>query len=431
MPLGSQQPHWSVWVMGLLIFVAPVAAPREAYALQYALWLTIFFVVLLAPPKVSVKRVLCSPLGLLILVFLVIAAIQLLPLPLSWLEVISPYSASSYQAAANDIAFAPITLDSTATWGVLHICFLLLTMTWWGIDYLKSACNLRVIEYAVIISASAQAVLGTLMVVTGLELGAHLQAKEAYIGSATGTFVNRSIFALYLNLGIATCLKLLFFSKLRPSGHALLAIRLAMVVLVVGVTMSHSRAAALGFIGVMAVAFIGLILRQRKRTNEKPWGLLLLLASVVVIDLLVVSQWYGLEKLASRASSTSIEAEQRDDIVQLLFEDYRLRDMPLGIGLGAFEAYYPQIESIYSNGRYVRAHSDVAELGISLGFAAVIIVVLVTRVVAVGNFATILLVSAMAPHMLLDFAVSHWLICFVVITLLPIAHNNQLKVWKQ
>lgn len=429
MPTASQRkPHWSVWVMGILILVAPIAAPRDAYVLQYALWFTVFVVVWVAAPQVSAKSVLHSPLGFLLSVFLVLAAMQLLPLPLSWLRVISPYSATSYQAAASEIAFAHITLDPTATWGVLHVCLLLLAVVWWGLGYLKSARSLRVIEYAVIISASAQAVWGTLMVVTGFEIGANLQAKEAYIGSATGTFVNRSIFALYLNLGMATCLKLLFFSKFRPSGYALLAMRLAMVTLVVGVTISHSRAAALGFIGVMAVTFVGLIVRQRMHSKGNLTGLLLLFASIVVVDLFVVSKWYGLEKLANRAAATSVEAEQRDDIAQLLWDEYQLKAMPLGVGIGSFEAYYPSIESGYLTGRYVRAHSDIFELVALLGVAAIVVALFIGRLAITGPFASVLLFAAMVPHILLDFSASHWLICLVVILLLPNVRSKQGRI---
>lgn len=422
---SPQKSHWSIWVMGMLIVVAPIAAPRDAYVLQYAFWFAVFVVVLTAVPQVNARNILYSPFGFLLLVFLAVAAIQLLPLPISLLEIVSPYSASSYQAAANYIGFAPITLDPTATWGGVRTCLLLLAVVWWGLGYLKSARNLRVIEYAVIMSAAVQAVLGTISVLAGLEVGAYLQAKEAYIGSATGTFVNRSIFALYLNLGIATCLKLLFFSKLRPSGYALLATRLAMVVLVVGVTMSHSRAAALGFIGVMAVAWIGLIVRQRMYSRVKLTGLLLLLVSIVVVDLFVVSKWYGLEKLANRAAATSVEAEQRDDIAQLLWDEYQLEAMPLGVGMGAFEAYYPSIERRYLTGRYIRAHSDIFELVALLGVVTIVVAVLIGRLAITGSFATVLLFAAMVPHVLLDFAASHWVICLVVIAQLPNTHSKK------
>ena len=422
---SDTKPHWSVWGVVGLTLVAPVAAPREAYVAQYTVWLALLLMVVFSPPRVSVKNLLLSPMGGVLLAFMAIAAIQLIPFPLSLLRVLSPYSAERYQVAAVDIHFAPITLDPTATWEVLHVCIFLATVAWWGMGYLKSERNLRLIEYAFIVSATAQAVIGTLMVVTNFEIGAYFQAKEAYIGSATGTFVNRSMFGLYLNLGIAVCIRILFFSALRPSGYLQLATRLAMVILVIGVTMSHSRAAALGFLCVLAVALVGLVLRRSGGANKSPRALLVLLASVVVVDLFVVSQWFGLEKLAVRAMSTSIEQEQRDDVAQLILAEYSPRTMPLGIGLGAFEAYYPQIESTYSNGRYVRAHSDVAELGLSLGLPALIILVLVARLVLNGNVSTTLLVSVMVPHVLLDFAVSNWLICFVLIALLPVESSNQ------
>ncbi|MDD9892032.1 MAG: hypothetical protein OXT49_00780, partial [Gammaproteobacteria bacterium] len=134
---------------------------------------------------------------------------------------------------------------------------------------------------------------------------------------------------------------------------------------------------------------------------------------------LLVSKWYGLEKLADRASKTSMQVEQRDDIVKTLLREYSVTQAPLGFGIGAFEAIYPRLEGQYNRGRYVRAHSDVVEAFVSMGLLTLPIVVFGMWAFVANGVQGALLAAAIFPHVLVDFAASHWLIWMVIILLLP------------
>lgn len=412
--------NYLVVAFGVLILLAPIAAPREAYVLKYLVWSGLIGLSYLAIWKGLAKSWIRSPITLAVIWLIFAGLLQVMPLIHDWLDRFLSFGESVRLPVAgvelNTISFAP-----SATIDFVHGCVVLLAVCWWRASYVGAAkAGRQIIEYAIIASATAQAVYGTLSVVTGAELGAFLNIKDAYLGSATGTFVNRSVYGLYLNLAIVACLRVLFFSEAKRSGYVLVAIRIAMVLLVVGVTMSHSRAVGLGFLLVMMGGAVAALIRQRKKSVKSFAFTLLMLVSVVIIDLLVVSNWFGLERLKERAAATSVEVEQRDDIAKLLLQEYQVSTAPLGLGLGSFEVIYPRLETQYQKGRYVRAHADLVELWVSLGLLAVPLVILAVWALLSSGVVGGGLGAALLPHLLLDFAASHWLIWVIVILLWPI-----------
>ena len=267
----------------------------------------------------------------------------------------------------------------------------------------------RLLLLAVLGSALFQASYGVLMVLTELNLGAGFLPKKAYLASATGTLVNRSLYGLYINLGIVVCLWLLIQEG---TGKVwVLALRVSLVVLTVGLTQSHSRAAALGFLLIMVAFGGGILCRAGARGGRRLIAGIALLASIVVIDVVIVSNWVGLERLAARIENTSTSAEERFDVTRDLVKGFSLAERPLGFGLGTFESSYFSMKTDYRRGHYSRAHNDLVEgwhvFGVLSVLVAGIVVVALFRVNSIGRA---MLALALVPHLILDFVVTNWLI---------------------
>lgn len=124
---------------------------------------------------------------------------------------------------------------------------------------LHSPRRIKVLLVLIFASAVCQALYGSMMVLTGMDLG-FLVPKVFFTNTATGTFINPNHFAAYLNLGLAIGVAYLMVNVRKLDGgenlqgrslglmmSGSLAWRLAIVVLVVGLVMSSSRMANAAF----------------------------------------------------------------------------------------------------------------------------------------------------------------------------------------
>lgn len=248
--------------------------------------------------------------------------------------------------------------------------------------------------YCLLVSGLMQAVYGGLMTLSGIELGL-LGKKQHYVGSATGTFVNRNHFAAYLaiiaclpagmllarvNKPIAETLRI----RARHTAQALFSVamlqRAALTILVIGLILSRSRMGNFSFFAVLFLIGGYYAVRYAGNTNRN--RTLFLLASMFVIDLLIVSQWFGIDELLARFSETALRSESRivvfSDLVPML-RDWWL----VGSGLGTFYLIYPFYRSESLAFYNEHAHNDYAQFLIetgAIGFCLVGLMVALTVV---------------------------------------------------
>ena len=147
------------------------------------------------------------------------------------------------------------------------------------------------------------------MTLSGLEYGFFIQ-KESGVGVATGTFINRNHLAGYLELCLAVGIGLMLSGlssrtgrDWRDSARHLLRtllsskalIRLALVVMVIGLVLTHSRMGNMAFFLslTLAGAFYLLVVRQITRASIG------FFVSLLVIDLFVVGNFLVLRNLRS------------------------------------------------------------------------------------------------------------------------------------
>ena len=225
---------------------------------------------------------------------------------------------------------------------------------------------------------------------------------------ASGTFNNRNHLAAYLNLCLAAGAGLLMgqLSTARPSrrlsqrvsewiGLAMGAkarLRLVLVLMVIALILTRSRMGnAAFFFGLMVAASVYAIhVREQRR------GLMLFVASMLVIDILVVGAWVGFDQVVDRLGGTALfkqspsslgsiptDAEQslEDRIHPALESAGIVRDHPwIGTGGGtyflAFMAYTPRDQGFFNHAHndYLEIASDTGLIGLgallALAFAA-------------------------------------------------------------
>mgnify|MGYP000011705482 FL=1 len=245
---------------------------------------------------------------------------------------------------------------------------------------LNSRARITAAIWVVILAGGFQAVYGSLMVMSGLELG-FFSKKIAYLGKATGTFVNRNHLAGYLEMSLALGIGFLLASSTRYYGdwqqrlrqfiEMLLSpkviMRLTLAIMVIGLVMTRSRMGNSAFFASLMIAGgLALLLMKNKSRSTT-----ILLSSLLIIDIAIVGMFFGVEKVAERLQGSSIEKESRDEVSRDTFNMW-LDNPILGTGAGSYKYTYPNYKSddVRATQLYDHAHNDYAQFLAEFGIIA-------------------------------------------------------------
>lgn len=234
---------------------------------------------------------------------------------------------------------------------------------------------------AVVFAAGVmQALWGAGMTLSGIEwnLFGH---KSTNLGVATGTFVNRNHFAGYLAMCGALGLGLLIAqlstratTGWRDSARGLAAAvlgprawqRVALAAVVVGLVLSQSRMGNLSFFIALGCGAALALAVWRPLPRSLVW----LFVSILLVDLLLIGSWIGVDRVAQRLAATSVAVPAgsgRDSDAERmvvasatlqLWREHRW----LGVGPGGFRSVFPSIKPASVALFYDHAHNDWAQL---------------------------------------------------------------------
>lgn len=160
--------------------------------------------------------------------------------------------------------------------------------------------------------------------------------------------------------------------ELLLSGKFLL--RLALAIMVIALVLTQSRMGNTGFFSSLLVigGLFVLITREHRLRNA------LILASLIAIDVLIVSQYFGLEKLRDRIVETRfedvvVEGEvilkenvDRDDIARYVLVQFKERPL-VGFGAGTFETTFQKYPGQEIVAHFDHAHNDYLQFVTELG----------------------------------------------------------------
>lgn len=276
-----------------------------------------------------------------------------------------------------------LSMDNSATFEqlMLGLAYSLLFMM--IISLFHTRKRLSILLATLVFSGTLQAFWGALMTLSGVEW-LLTGPKNTYLGDATGTFINRNHLAGYLEMTLACGIGLLLALRdnrpfrwrnvlellMGPKAR----LRLALVIMVIALVLTHSRMGNTAFfISLVLVGGLFVLLEKEHRLRNS-----LILASIIVIDMLVISQYFGLEKLKDRLINTRLHDvvvngevvqqanEVRDDVFGYAIP--LLMERPLtGQGAGSFEAVFPQYPGQDIRLNFDHAHNDYIQFAIEFG----------------------------------------------------------------
>ncbi|MBV1790200.1 O-antigen ligase family protein [Marinobacterium sp. D7] len=243
--------------------------------------------------------------------------------------------------------------------------------------------RLTLLVSVLVVSGTLQAFHGTLMTLSGLEW-LLFEPKQHYRGVATGTYVNRNHLAGYLvmtlGLGIGLLMALRDGAPLRwrnllemlmgPKAR----LRLALVIMVIALVMTRSRMGNTAFFAsLLVIGGIFVLLNKEHRVRNS-----LILASLILIDVLVISQFFGLDRLKDRLINTRVENlveegqvvagknELRLDVFEYAWEQFT--DRPItGFGAGSFGASFQSYPGPDIPLYFKETHNDYLQFAIEYG----------------------------------------------------------------
>ncbi|MFT5482994.1 MAG: O-antigen ligase [Halieaceae bacterium] len=230
--------------------------------------------------------------------------------------------------------------------------------------------RMRALVYVAVASGVFQATFAGFMLLSGMEHGFFVETHSDR-GRATGSFINANHLAGYLEMCLAFGIGLLLADLAHiPSGNRRefwrrtiktligpkTVVRLSLAVMVIALVLSRSRLGNVAFFSSLCgVGLVGLWLQQRLSRNA-----ILFFVSLLVIDLMIVGNWFGIEQLAERLGNTNAAHEQRDEVAGdalQLIEDNWLT----GTGAGTFYTNFPRYRGADFRGYNDHAHNDYLE----------------------------------------------------------------------
>ena len=293
--------------------------------------------------------------------------LQLLPLPVEFLSLLSPQSARWHIAAAAPATLiaAPLTLDPYATLeaackSTAYLAFFALSLI-----LLRDRDRIRYAAYALIASGVLQALYGALI------------SLQSLGEVASGTFANRNHYAAYLTMclsvGIGVLIANLSGTQNQSWGRFVrnlmhwvitpkMGLRLGLVVMVIALVLTRSRMGNSSFfISLLITGVIGLLLAKRATKS-----MVILLVSLVAVDLFIVGTYFGTRRVVERIAQTAVETEDRDEVAAYALDMWK--DYPVfGSGLGSFPVVFPRYSADGTLVSYTHAHNDYLEFGAEAG----------------------------------------------------------------
>ncbi len=351
LPLGSNRP-WAWAVLTLWVLVLALC------------WLAGYIRGNYACPTILSNA---WPMLLCGLLWLGYVWLQLVPLPVEFLEILSPQAARWHTAAAAPATpgAAPLTLDAFATLEAACKSTAYLAFFALSVILLQDRGRIRFAAYVLVASGVLQALYGSLV---------SLQSAGEV---AVGTFANRNHYAAYLamclSVGIGVLIANLsneqnqswgrFFRNLiRWVISPKMALRLGLVVMVVALVLTRSRMGNISFfISLLVTGVIGLLLAKRATKS-----MVILLVSLIAVDVFLVGTYFGTQRVIERIAQTTMQAEDRGE--QAAWTVDMWKDYPVfGSGLGSFPIVYPRYAGEKAWWTYTHAHNDYLEFAAETG----------------------------------------------------------------
>ena len=321
--------------------------------------------------------------------WLAVVAVQVIPLPVEWVALVSPESVAMHALSwtTEEASRVTISVDPAATWAFLLKSLAFFLAFCLMLALVDRRYRLKALMFTLVGSGLLQAVYASFMHLTGasFEVFHSMYFHREY---TVGTFINRNHLAGYLEMTLAVGIGAMI-ATLRGAGTRTwrqrfrdwtawvlspkILLRLMLVVMVIALVMTRSRMGNSAFFVSMLVAGVLGLLLSRHATRQT----VVLLVSLIAIDIFVVGAWFGVGKVVQRLESTSImksEARGEQSVEEraepVLYALPFLRTYPwVGSGGGTFYAVFPRYRSQEIVDFFDFVHNDYVQFAAETGLA--------------------------------------------------------------
>lgn len=349
----------------------------------------------------------------LLLAFTAWVGMQLVPLPAGLRDLVEHSRAAGYPLPRT--GWAPLTVDPWLTQAYLARALLFLLLQWLILTVFDTRPRIERLLLVWLAVGVVEAVAGVVLFAQGQSYDL-LFAHVVQGVHAKGSFVYQNHFAGYMEMMLALAtgwmiamlgrdapagrhrgvLNLVFQSvRFLSSGKALL--RVAMIVLVVGLIASRSRMGnAAFFVALWLVGGATLwALRRSRQGRGAARAIAVLMASILVLDIVLIGGVVGIDRVVQRIEATHLAAlpeqpraaapaNEDDDAAAVREESVEQRvgpglhalrmlaDFPVaGTGGGSFQVAYFPYRPAEVLGFYDHAHDDFVEFATDTGLVGV------------------------------------------------------------
>lgn len=303
-------------------------------------------------------------------------SLQTVPLPPELVTNLSP-TAAELQRLGGLEQFT-ISLEPNVTHREAYLSWAFWLFFMMTLLLVDSAQRTRALIMTIVLCGVFQALYGSFMTLSGLGYG-FFEFRGPNLTAASGTFWVRNHFAGYLEMCLALGIGLLvgtlnpgqgkrswrqlFVDSINTMLGPKMRLRIFLAIMVIGLVLSRSRMGNTAFFLSLPICGVLFMILQRKLHK----GAIILFTSLILIDVLIVSQWFGLEEVAERLQSTSTNTEIRDEVIRdtlTMIPDFQLT----GSGLGTFMHTFIPYDNVHVDRMVDFAHNDFLEFVVELGW---------------------------------------------------------------
>ena len=310
--------------------------------------------------------------------------IQIIPLPLSLIEIIAPNNYNLYTSIKIDKELWSLSIDpSNSYFGILNcINFFIIFLTF-PVLFNRSKYLMKFLFFLCVLG-TCHAVFATYWMLIGNPSNFLIQ-KIHYLNASTGLFVNRSVFGTFLFLCAFSSLYyiLVFFQKNQIVNFnfeeqiksKIFFIRIFIIFLSIGILTTWSRAANFSYVLILLSFLFYSKISFKKYINP----LSTVIIFILIFDVFIMGLFFGNAKLIERYAETSILRETIRFDLQTFGIDQFKNFWLFGYGSGAFgqifKIFYITPENL-SNMLAKNVHNDGIELLGEIGVLGVSILFL-------------------------------------------------------
>ena len=377
--------------------------------------------------------------------FLSFLLIQILPLPLEFLKILSPTKYNYLDNLEFEKNFASISLNpSNSFFGLLNflslfLCLLIFKSLFYRIRDLLN------FYFFVILLGGLSASIGLYFFLIGNPDFLILK-NSFYRNSSTGFFINRTVFSCFLVLCFfcgAEYLRL--FEKYKKDStnnfFKMIYVRIFIIFVTTGIITSFSK---IGNFLLISIIFFYIFhsLSNKDIKNNFFFKTLIL---IIIIDILILGFYFGSEKVLNRFYFLGAELNEyipsslEDKLSRGNLTSFSIKQVKnfafFGYGLGGFETLFklshPNLSSYYAN----HAHSDFSEFIGEFGLIGSSLIFLSIAISFIKNklfyFKNLLLFYFLIIVLLFDFSLHIPIIQFLLVFLLSINFGNNKVIQKE